>query len=69
MMEAGVEPAFGICLGENGLATYGHLLPDSEDYLRGLLDAYDGVYGLSADEVGRRDSKTPARRLNADERT
>jgi hypothetical protein len=30
-------------------ATYGHLLPDSEDYLRGLLDAYDGVYGLSTD--------------------
>lgn len=22
-------------------STYGHLLPDSEDYLRGLLDAYD----------------------------
>jgi hypothetical protein len=22
-------------------ATCGHLLPDSEDYLRGLLDAYD----------------------------
>ena len=22
-------------------ATYGHLLPDSEDYLRGLLNAYD----------------------------
>jgi hypothetical protein len=22
-------------------ATYGHLLPDSEDYLRGLLDSYD----------------------------
>ena len=22
-------------------ATYGHLLPDSEDYLRGLLDDYD----------------------------
>ena len=21
--------------------TYGHLLPDSEDYLRGLLDDYD----------------------------
>ena len=21
--------------------TYGHLLPDSEDYLRGLLDEYD----------------------------
>jgi hypothetical protein len=34
-------------------ATYGHLVPDSEDYLRGLLDAYDGVYGLSADEAGR----------------
>jgi hypothetical protein len=23
--------------------TYGHLLPDSEDYLRGLLDNYDAV--------------------------
>ena len=34
-------------------ATYGHLPPDSEDYLRGLLDAYDDVYGLSADEAGR----------------
>jgi hypothetical protein len=22
-------------------ATYGHLLPDSEEYLRGLLDDYD----------------------------
>ena len=22
-------------------ATYGHLVPDSEEYLRGLLDAYD----------------------------
>ncbi len=22
-------------------ATYGHLVPDSETYLRGLLDAYD----------------------------
>ena len=32
-------------------ATYGHLLPDSEGYLRGLLDAYDGVYGLNADQV------------------
>jgi integrase len=32
--------------------TYGHLLPDSEEYLRGLLDAYDGVYGLSADLGG-----------------
>jgi integrase len=30
-------------------ATYGHLLPDSEDYLRGLLDAYDDFYGLSTD--------------------
>jgi hypothetical protein len=30
-------------------ATYGHLLPDSEDYPRGLLDAYDDVYGLNAD--------------------
>lgn len=23
--------------------TYGHLLPDSEDYLRGLLDNYDAA--------------------------
>jgi integrase len=30
-------------------STYGHLLPDSEDYLRGLLDAYDGVRGPSMD--------------------
>jgi hypothetical protein len=32
-------------------ATYGHLLPDSEDYLRGLLDAYDDVRGLSVDSA------------------
>jgi len=24
-------------------ATYGHLLPNSEEYLRGLLDRYDGA--------------------------
>jgi hypothetical protein len=24
-------------------ATYGHLLPDSEEYLRGLLDDYDAA--------------------------
>jgi hypothetical protein len=24
-------------------ATYGHLVPDSEEYLRGLLDTYDAV--------------------------
>jgi hypothetical protein len=24
-------------------ATYGHLVPDSEEYLRGLLDSYDRV--------------------------
>ena len=34
-------------------ATYGHLLPDSEDYLRGLLDAYDDVRGLTVDPAGR----------------
>ncbi len=34
-------------------ATYGHLLPDSEDYLRGLLDEYDGVRGLSVDLAAR----------------
>ena len=28
-------------------ATYGHLLPDSEDYLRGLLDSYDAVAASS----------------------
>jgi integrase len=33
-------------------ATYGHLLPDSEDYLRGLLNTFDNVYGLSADKAG-----------------
>jgi hypothetical protein len=32
---------------------YAHLLPDSEDYLRGLLDAYDDVRGLSVDSAGR----------------
>ncbi len=26
-------------------ATYGHLVPDSEEYLRGLLDTYDEAYG------------------------
>jgi hypothetical protein len=30
---------------------YGHLLPDSEDYLRGLLDSYDAVRGLSVDHT------------------
>ena len=30
--------------------TYGHLLPDSEDYLRGLLDNYDAA---TATEGGR----------------
>ena len=33
--------------------TYGHLLPDSEEYLRSLLNAYDDVYGLNADSAGR----------------
>ena len=28
--------------------TYGHLLPDSEEYLRGLLDTYDAA-AVSAD--------------------
>ncbi len=31
---------------------YAHLLPDSEEYLRGLLDAYDGVRGLTVDSAG-----------------
>jgi hypothetical protein len=50
-------------------ATYGHLLPDSEDYLRGLLDGFDDVYGLSADEATRKLHESPAQALNADERT
>jgi hypothetical protein len=28
---------------------YGHVLPDSEGYLRGLLDAYDEVRGPNVD--------------------
>jgi hypothetical protein len=35
-------------------ATYGHLVPDSEDYLRGLLDAYDVRTDESAQEAARR---------------
>jgi integrase len=34
-------------------ATYGHLLPDSEEYLRGLLDDYDAVRGLNVDPSTR----------------
>jgi hypothetical protein len=29
-------------------ATYGHLVPDSEEYLRGLLDSYDGAGAVPA---------------------
>jgi hypothetical protein len=50
-------------------ATYGHLLPDSEDYLRGLLDAYDDVRGPSVDSAEGQKRKTPAKRMDADERT
>jgi hypothetical protein len=32
-------------------ATYGYLVPDSEEYLRGLLDAYD-VRDDEAQRVG-----------------
>ena len=32
-------------------ATYGHLLPDSEEYLRGLLDTYDVAQGTDAAEA------------------
>ena len=28
--------------------TYGHLVPDSEEYLRGLLDDYDAVLTRTA---------------------
>jgi hypothetical protein len=33
-------------------ATYGHLVPDSEEYLRGLLDAYDADAGEAAAQSG-----------------
>jgi integrase len=32
-------------------ATYGHLVPDSEEYLRGLRDEYDGRDDESAREA------------------
>ena len=32
-------------------ATYGHLVPDSEEYLRGLLDSYDVGSRLYASRV------------------
>lgn len=50
-------------------ATYGHLLRDSEKYLRGLLDAYDGVYGPTRTWPSLRSEKAPAKRGYADERT
>jgi len=34
-------------------ATYGHLLPDSEDYLRGLLDSFDGRESLAQSSMNR----------------
>jgi hypothetical protein len=40
-------------------ATYGHLLPDSEDYLRGLLDDYDVAVGRTGVAVGGQKSQTP----------
>jgi integrase len=30
-------------------ATYGHLVPDSEEYLRGLLDSYDSTAAEAAE--------------------
>ena len=33
-------------------ATYGHLVPDSEEYLRGLLDSYD-----VSSQAARRESR------------
>jgi hypothetical protein len=39
---------------------YGHLLPDSEDYLRGLLDSYDAVRGLSVDHRDATAGDSPA---------
>jgi integrase len=33
-------------------ATYGHFVPDSEEYLRGLLDSYDAALGAAATGLG-----------------
>jgi integrase len=33
--------------------TYGHLVPDSEDYLRGLLDEYDAAFGYATGTATR----------------
>jgi hypothetical protein len=33
-------------------ATYGHLLPDSENHLRGLLDAFEDVCGPTVNGTG-----------------
>jgi hypothetical protein len=32
--------------------TYGHLLPDSEEYLRGLLDTFDSTETQNAEGLG-----------------
>ena len=34
-------------------ATYGHLVPDSEEYLRGLLDNYDAALAQAAEGGAR----------------
>jgi hypothetical protein len=31
--------------------TYGHLVPDSEDYLRGLLDTYDNAQSQTSEVI------------------
>ena len=30
--------------------TYGHLVPDADEYVRGLLDAYDGSAAVKEEE-------------------
>jgi hypothetical protein len=42
--------------------TYGHLLGDSEDYIRGLLDAGEAVRGLNVGLVGGTNQELPANR-------
>ena len=48
--------------------THGHLLGDSEDYIRGLLDAGDAVRGLTVDQAAARIRNFPQGGY-ADERT
>lgn len=42
-------------------ATYGHLVPDAEEYLRGLPDAYDDNAAATTDAAGQGTEKEAGR--------